>query len=107
MVASSATDIQAPLTVGPVLVAVMINTFLYGLCFLQFITYLTSDTRDHFWLRMLIYWELLVNTVHSILAVYLLWQYAVENYRNPSFLATVPWMIAVTPVVTVLWVVMP
>ncbi|KIK58066.1 hypothetical protein GYMLUDRAFT_45614 [Collybiopsis luxurians FD-317 M1] len=80
--------------VGPMVIAVTINTFLYGLCFLQFIRYFTSASRDHFWTRLLVSWELLIDTCHSAVAVYMLWLYVVDNFTNEGFIVTAPWPVS-------------
>ncbi|KIK58069.1 hypothetical protein GYMLUDRAFT_246431 [Collybiopsis luxurians FD-317 M1] len=91
MAASSTPDSTVQKNVGPVVVAVMVNTFLYGLCFLQFIWYFTSGAQDRISMKIFILWELLVDTCHSAVAIYLLWLFAVDNFMNEAFLKTAPW----------------
>ncbi|KIK52635.1 hypothetical protein GYMLUDRAFT_251010 [Collybiopsis luxurians FD-317 M1] len=72
-----------------------INTFLYGLCLLQFIRYFTtSGSQDHLWTQLLVSWELLVDTCQSAVMAYSLWQHAVDNFLNEEFLETVSWPVA-------------
>ncbi|KIK64606.1 hypothetical protein GYMLUDRAFT_240580 [Collybiopsis luxurians FD-317 M1] len=90
------------MTLGPLLVAVMFNTFLYGLCLLQFITYFTSGTRDRPSIKLMIVWELLVDTFHTALLVYTLWHYVVDNFKNEASFLSNPWPLDILPVMTVL-----
>ncbi|KAJ7670771.1 hypothetical protein DFH06DRAFT_1320690 [Mycena polygramma] len=90
------------LLLGPILLGVSLNTFLYGVCVMQFVNYYTSQRRleDSLSTRYLVAWELLVDTVHSITAIYFLWQYMVDNFLNVAFLETVPWPLAAVPGLT-------
>ncbi|KIK62888.1 hypothetical protein GYMLUDRAFT_41750 [Collybiopsis luxurians FD-317 M1] len=98
MASSSTPDIKV--IVGPILIAVTIKTFLYGICFLQFIWYFMAGTRDRLLMKLFVYWELLVNTFHTALSVYIIWQYVVNNFTNETFLKTGSWPLISTGFMT-------
>ncbi|KII90708.1 hypothetical protein PLICRDRAFT_174084 [Plicaturopsis crispa FD-325 SS-3] len=89
------------LILGPVVTAVVLNTFLFGLCILQFTTFYTSGIKTKPVIRLLVGWVLLLDTYHTITAVYLLWIYTVTNFNNPDILDKSPWPFPSTPIVTV------
>ncbi|EIN14578.1 hypothetical protein PUNSTDRAFT_124062 [Punctularia strigosozonata HHB-11173 SS5] len=85
-------------TIGPVIVGVISNAILYGICVLQFHEYYASCIKDRWWIRGLVHWTLILDTCTS---VYLLWLYAVTNFGSDALLQRAPWPFAQTPVVTV------
>ncbi|KIK64732.1 hypothetical protein GYMLUDRAFT_399842 [Collybiopsis luxurians FD-317 M1] len=94
---------SAHTVVGPLLIAVTLNTFLYGICFLQFVRYFTSGTQDRLPMRLLIAWEVIIDTFHSALLVYMIWQYAISNFGNEAFLLeATPWSLISNPGLTAL-----
>ncbi|KIK64735.1 hypothetical protein GYMLUDRAFT_240696 [Collybiopsis luxurians FD-317 M1] len=97
---NTALDVDVAIIVGPLLVAVMLNTFLYGLCLLQFITYFTSGTQDRMAIKFMIAWELFIDTAHSILSVYMLWAYVIDNFGNKAYLRRNPWHLTFPPTLT-------
>ncbi|KIK58625.1 hypothetical protein GYMLUDRAFT_693480 [Collybiopsis luxurians FD-317 M1] len=93
-------DANVTVIVGPLLIAVMFNTFLYGLCFLQFITYFRLGTRDRLAIKLMISWELLIDTLHTVLSVHILWQFTVDNFNNEAYLLANHWQINITTALT-------
>ncbi|KAF8808871.1 hypothetical protein BYT27DRAFT_7095594 [Phlegmacium glaucopus] len=97
--------IQSPppnidLLLGPLLIAIIFNAFVYGICFLQFTTYWTSKWNDSYLIKLLVGWTFLLDTFHTAALIYMLWVYVVDNLLNPSFLWTVLWPFSTTPIVT-------
>ncbi|KIK64726.1 hypothetical protein GYMLUDRAFT_240685 [Collybiopsis luxurians FD-317 M1] len=88
--------------VGPLLIAVTVNTFLYGVCFLQLVRYFTSGSRDHLSMKLFIAWELVIDTFHSAILIYTMWKFVVSNFANEAFLDTTPWSLTSTPALTAL-----
>ncbi|KIK58228.1 hypothetical protein GYMLUDRAFT_700215 [Collybiopsis luxurians FD-317 M1] len=119
MVASDASVRIAAQVLGPLVIAVtvccysfelllvsfsatQINMFLYGLCFLQFVRYFTSRAQDRLSVKLFVSWELLIDTFQSVILIYMLWQYAVDNFMNEAFLTIVPWPLSAVSVMTAL-----
>ncbi|KAJ7093462.1 hypothetical protein B0H15DRAFT_832419, partial [Mycena belliarum] len=90
------------LLLGPILLGVSINTFLYGICVTQFLTYYLSKRRlaDHWTTRCLVAWEFLIDTFHSAASIYFIWLYMVENFLNAQFLQAAPWPLTAVPLLT-------
>ncbi|KAI0753719.1 hypothetical protein C8Q74DRAFT_332216 [Fomes fomentarius] len=83
--------------IGPVLVGVLLNCFVYGIVFLHWIQYTLGRNKDGRRLRALVHWCFLVDTVHSMTALWLLWHYSVNNFTKVSFLATTLWPVSAAP----------
>ncbi|KII90192.1 hypothetical protein PLICRDRAFT_582952 [Plicaturopsis crispa FD-325 SS-3] len=92
--------VKVELILGPVVTAVVTNAFLYGLCILQFSTFYTSGFKNRPIIKILVGWVLLLDTYHTMTAVYLLWDYVVTNFNNPDILTKSPWPFPSTPIVT-------
>ncbi|KII90194.1 hypothetical protein PLICRDRAFT_53303 [Plicaturopsis crispa FD-325 SS-3] len=92
--------VKVELILGPVVTAVVTNAFLYGLCVLQFSTFYTSGLKNRPIMKILVGWVLLLDTYHTMSAVYLLWDYVVTNFNNPDILTKSPWPFPSTPIVT-------
>ncbi|KAJ7269902.1 hypothetical protein C8J57DRAFT_1323884 [Mycena rebaudengoi] len=90
------------LLLGPILIGVSLNTFLYGVCVTQFMTYFMSKRRleDYQATRYLVAWELLINTFHSMASIYFIWLYMVDNFLNAAFLQAAPWPLTAVPLLT-------
>ncbi|THH17028.1 hypothetical protein EW146_g3708 [Bondarzewia mesenterica] len=91
---------QVELILGPVVVSVTTNVFLYGICVIQWATYYTSGFKDKKLIQILVAWVMLLDTFHTAATVYMLWDYVVTNFNNSAFLDAAPWPFPSTPIVT-------
>ncbi|KAF8631333.1 hypothetical protein AX15_002452 [Amanita polypyramis BW_CC] len=73
-------------TLGPILVGAFLNTYLYGLVSLRFLTYYTSAFEDPLWIRAIVSILFVTDTVHSASLIYLVWVCCVANFTNPEIL---------------------
>ncbi|KAF8901315.1 hypothetical protein CPB84DRAFT_1777556 [Gymnopilus junonius] len=94
------TDIN--LVLGPIVIGTVLNGFIYGICFAQFLTYWNNCFKDTYIIRYLVGWTFLLDTFHSGALFYMLWAYVVTNFGNPIFLTAVLWPFSATPIVTTL-----
>ena len=120
--AGSATQSPANIDflLGPLLIGTIFNAFVYGICFMQFSTYWTSQWNDSYIIkydatfsvycpfrlfghRLLVGWTFLLDTFHTSALTYMLWVYVVNHFLNPSILKTVLWPFSTTPMVTTLY----
>ncbi|KAJ7656533.1 hypothetical protein DFH06DRAFT_1328807 [Mycena polygramma] len=76
---------------GPVIVAVVLNSVLYGICCLQFFEYATTTNRDSRLTKWLVAWIAIVDTFSVCNSASLLWHYAVDNFGNIEVLVQTPW----------------
>ncbi|KAF5379006.1 hypothetical protein D9757_009106 [Collybiopsis confluens] len=95
-------DSTVQTNIGPIVIAVTINTFLYGVCFLQFIRYFTAGHRDILATKLLVCWELAIDTCHSAIGIYTLWLFVVDNFMNEAFIGATPWPIPSVPIFSAL-----
>ncbi|KAF5363647.1 hypothetical protein D9756_000495 [Leucocoprinus leucothites] len=91
---------QFDLVVGPLLMGILLNTYLYGLVTYQFIVYYTSKFDDALWIRAIVGILFVVDTLHSCIAVYGAWETCVTNFANPAHFANVSWTIPFTACAT-------
>ncbi|TEB24020.1 hypothetical protein FA13DRAFT_1739530 [Coprinellus micaceus] len=78
-------------TLGALLVAVFINTYLYGLASFQYGSYYNSKFNDPLWIKLTIGGLFVTDTFHSICILYMAWVYAVDNFANPEGLMRIIW----------------
>ncbi|KAJ7240584.1 hypothetical protein C8J57DRAFT_1371531 [Mycena rebaudengoi] len=88
------------MVVGVYLLGLLFNTFLYGFVLAQFLTYFNTKSNDPLWIRAVVWSLLLIDTIHSAVEVYAVWETGVENYGNLGSLASVSWAIPFTAVAT-------
>ncbi|KAF7360577.1 hypothetical protein MVEN_00789000 [Mycena venus] len=88
---------------GVYYLGIIFNTFLYGLVLGQFfdlfqlkIQRSSLDPKD----RAIVYSLLFLDTIHSIVEIYAVWQTGVINYGNLGIWASVSWTIPFTAVAT-------
>ncbi|KAH9475548.1 hypothetical protein JR316_0012663 [Psilocybe cubensis] len=93
-------QVDVTLVLGPMVFSVVFNAFLYGICVLQFCYYWESRARDTAIIRLLVAWTLLLDTFHTSALSYMIWEYVVVHFNDPSFLSTVLWPFSSTPIVT-------
>ncbi|KAJ7640753.1 hypothetical protein DFH06DRAFT_621401 [Mycena polygramma] len=85
-------------TVGPLLVGILFNTYLYGLVTSQYLDYWNHQFNDALWIKITVILLLLVDTAHSIIGIYELWHLCVSNFTNPSILLVVDFTIPFTAI---------
>ncbi|KAJ7683621.1 hypothetical protein B0H14DRAFT_3059091 [Mycena olivaceomarginata] len=81
--------------VGPILLGVFLNTYLYGLVTNQYINYNSTTTA---WIRAIVIIFFVLDTTHSAVGIYAAWDLCVTNFNNPNILGTVGWTIPFTAV---------
>ncbi|THH27974.1 hypothetical protein EUX98_g6204 [Antrodiella citrinella] len=89
-------------TIGTLLVGIVFNTFLYGLVMFQFAAYWRTKFNDPLPIKLMVLFLFLVDNVHSISVIYMLWEYCVTNFDNPAILTVALWPYTFTPIATAL-----
>ncbi|KAI6155754.1 hypothetical protein BKA82DRAFT_4082463 [Pisolithus tinctorius] len=87
---------------GPLLIGILFNTYLYGIVTYQFASYYRADFNDRFAVKCVVAFLLVLDTVHSIALIYMVWAYMVTNYTNPTALQYFAWPYPFTPIGTAL-----
>ncbi|KAJ7672037.1 hypothetical protein B0H17DRAFT_1084579 [Mycena rosella] len=87
------------LILGPAILAVIVNIFLFGIVFMQAVTYYTSSRykKDSWAIKGLVSWVLLLDTFHSCAVVWGVWEYCINHFGDLVFLGTTPWPLYVLP----------
>ncbi|KAJ7983148.1 hypothetical protein DFH06DRAFT_716207 [Mycena polygramma] len=100
----STTSSAIKLLLGPILIGVALNTFLYGICVTQFVHYYLSkrQNEDSVATRCLVAWEFFIDTFHSAASIYFIWLYLVDNFLNAAFLEAAPWPLTAVPLLIAL-----
>ncbi|KAF9468773.1 hypothetical protein BDZ94DRAFT_540496 [Collybia nuda] len=89
-------------TLGPVLIGIFVNTYLYGFVMFQFASYHNIRFNDPYWIKFPVGFLFVVDTFHSAVAIYLAWEFCVANYANPGALGVATWAYTFTPICTAL-----
>ncbi|KAF9789806.1 hypothetical protein BJ322DRAFT_1105666 [Thelephora terrestris] len=83
---------------GPIVLAVVINSTLYGTCVVQWYNYHTAGYNDPLFTRLLVYWCMILDTTHTAVTVYLLWDFTVGHFGDYSIYQSLPWTYSTTPI---------
>ncbi|KAJ7829222.1 hypothetical protein B0H14DRAFT_2810757, partial [Mycena olivaceomarginata] len=84
--------------VGPILLGIFLNTYLYGLVTNQYINYVNHQFDDPAWIRAVVIILFVVDTTHSAVGIYAAWDLCVTNFNNPNILGTLGWTTSYTAV---------
>ncbi|KAF9448050.1 hypothetical protein P691DRAFT_818260, partial [Macrolepiota fuliginosa MF-IS2] len=90
------------LSLGVLLMGVFLNTLLFGFVTMQFITYYSRNFKDPFWIRLAVATMVVVDTFHSAVVIYMIWEYCVTSFNNPTILNVALWPYTFTPIGTAL-----
>ncbi|KAJ3556094.1 hypothetical protein NM688_g2215 [Phlebia brevispora] len=86
-------------TLGAVFIGNVVAAVLYGTSSLQTYIYF-NRCKDAIWLRMLIFFLWVIDTVHLCLSTYMIYSYAVTDFANPARLNVYPWSLSAIIAVT-------
>ncbi|KAJ7314921.1 hypothetical protein DFH08DRAFT_894197 [Mycena albidolilacea] len=94
--------------VGPILLGIFLNTYLYGLVTNQYINYVNHSecalvselckTNHQSTCRAVVIVLFVVDTTHSAVGIYAAWDLCVTNFNNPNILGTLGWTTSYTAV---------
>ncbi|KAJ7744909.1 hypothetical protein B0H16DRAFT_1889538 [Mycena metata] len=84
--------LQLDLILGPYLLGILFNTFLYGLIMAQFLTYFNTKFNDPVWTKAVVWSLLFTDTIHSAVEIYAAWQAIVQDNGNLASLSAVTWI---------------
>lgn len=87
---------------GPVLLGIFINTYLYGLVSYQYGAYFLTKFDDPLWIKSTVLSLFLLDTLHSAALVWMAWVYLIEGFNDFIGLMTPVWPYPFTIAVTAL-----
>ncbi|KAH6885111.1 hypothetical protein BKA70DRAFT_129356 [Coprinopsis sp. MPI-PUGE-AT-0042] len=73
----------AEASLGALLIAVVVNTYLFGIVIYQYVSYYTSDFHDPLWIKWSLAGLFANDVFHSSLIVYIIWQSFVPTFLAP------------------------
>ncbi|KAH8831084.1 hypothetical protein DL96DRAFT_807808 [Flagelloscypha sp. PMI_526] len=74
-----------------VLLGLSFNMYLYGFVSYQYVAYKTKKFNDPIWLRTLVAVLFVIDTAQTAVELYVVWEFAVENYTQPRILDKIIW----------------
>lgn len=88
------------LGIGPVVVGVLINTYLFGAVTCQYLVYFLHKWNDPLWIRLSVVILCMTDVFYSIAVIQLVWIYCISAINNPVLLEGSKWPLVFTPFVT-------
>ncbi|CAE6398631.1 unnamed protein product [Rhizoctonia solani] len=89
------------LTLGPMFLGTIFNVWLYGIIAIQASTYYASFSRDTLWIKIMVTWLLIVETLNSAFDIGLVWRYTIILFGDLAGLGRSHWFQEPFMVVTV------
>ncbi|KAI0084594.1 hypothetical protein BDY19DRAFT_520122 [Irpex rosettiformis] len=87
------------LILGPLLIGILFNTYLYGVVTYQFALYHKTKFNDPPIIKYMVLFLFVLDTVHSVGVMWMLWGYCVDGYDDPTILTIGLWPYTFTPIV--------
>ncbi|KAJ4476820.1 hypothetical protein C8R41DRAFT_963980 [Lentinula lateritia] len=85
---------------GPIFIGTFLNGILYGILAVQTYFYYQNSSRDARWIRFLVLFILIAETLSSILDFAVIWEPLMEDYGSPTIFQTTPTTFSADPLVT-------
>ncbi|GLB41958.1 hypothetical protein LshimejAT787_1005580 [Lyophyllum shimeji] len=89
-------------TLGGLLLGSLLNTYFYGIVFMQVVAYFGMKFDDPFWVKVFVASLFCLDSVNAASLVYGVWWFAVENHNNPQALRILLWPLPFTIMVITL-----
>ncbi|CEL62682.1 hypothetical protein RSOLAG1IB_05038 [Rhizoctonia solani AG-1 IB] len=90
------------LLLGPILLGTIVNIWLYGIMVTQTTMYYVAFPRDHRWIKILVGYMFVVDTLNSIFDIGLVWKYTITLFGDKEGILVSSWWFNVEPVMTVM-----
>ncbi|KAF8746417.1 hypothetical protein RHS02_00971, partial [Rhizoctonia solani] len=90
------------LLLGPILLGTIVNIWLYGIMVTQTTMYYVAFPRDHRWIKTLVGYMFVVDTLNSIFDIGLVWKYTITLFGDHDGILVSSWWFNVEPVMTVM-----
>ncbi|CAE7081869.1 unnamed protein product, partial [Rhizoctonia solani] len=71
---------EMDLLLGPILLGTIVNIWLYGIMVTQTTMYYVAFPRDHRWIKMLVAYMFIVDTLNSVFDIGLVWKYTITLF---------------------------
>ncbi|CAE6422134.1 unnamed protein product [Rhizoctonia solani] len=90
------------LSLGPILLGTIVNIWLYGIMVTQTTMYYVAFPRDHRWIKILVTYLFIVDTLNSIFDIGLVWKYTITLFGDYEGILTSSWWFNIEPMMTVM-----
>ncbi|KAJ8689748.1 hypothetical protein PTI98_012618 [Pleurotus ostreatus] len=84
---------------GPIFIGFVIKTILYGLILLQAYLYYVTFKKDRLWLKLLIAFLVVADTVNIVFDVVYIYTALIIHFNDPAYLANANWLFATDPAI--------
>ncbi|KAH7337128.1 hypothetical protein B0J17DRAFT_666379 [Rhizoctonia solani] len=89
-------------SLGPILLGTIVNIWLYGIMVTQTTMYYVAFPRDHRWIKLMVAYMFIVDTLNSIFNVGLVWKYTITYFGDYERILVSSWWFNVEPMMTVM-----
>ncbi|KAJ3839519.1 hypothetical protein F5878DRAFT_115314 [Lentinula raphanica] len=85
---------------GPIFIGAFLNAILYGVLSVQTYFYFQNSSRDARWIKILVVFVLIAETISFVLDFGVVWEPLVQNYGSPRIFEITPTTFSADPLVT-------
>ncbi|KAG8686574.1 hypothetical protein FRC08_012437, partial [Ceratobasidium sp. 394] len=85
------------LILGPIVIGTFLNVLLWGILIAQVIRYFIVHKRDKTWIKLMVVWVLLLETVNSAFAIGFVYRYTVTLFGDLDALGHSHWFFHIQP----------
>ncbi|CAE6478081.1 unnamed protein product [Rhizoctonia solani] len=90
------------ISLGPILLGTIVNIWLYGIMVTQTTMYFVAFPRDHGWIKLMVAYMFIVDTLNSIFNIGLVWKYTITYFGDYERILVSSWWFNVEPMMTVM-----
>ncbi|KAJ7134016.1 hypothetical protein C8R43DRAFT_1022196 [Mycena crocata] len=78
-------------TLGAVVLGVLVNSLLFGVVLMQWVSYWGNNFKDSWYIQVLVYWTMFLDTAHTCISWEYIWMYTVRNFGDFDTLVASHW----------------
>ncbi|QRV92307.1 hypothetical protein RhiJN_20325 [Ceratobasidium sp. AG-Ba] len=93
---------RKPYSLGPILLGAFLNVLLYGVLLTQVILYFVVHKKDKTWIKLMVLWLLVLETLNSIFDVGFVYRYMIDLFGNFEAIQHSHWFFHIEPLMTVI-----
>ncbi|KAH7337103.1 hypothetical protein B0J17DRAFT_454199 [Rhizoctonia solani] len=90
------------LTLGPMYLGTIVNVWLYGIIVIQTSIYYVSFPQDAKWIKVMVYWLFVLETLNSAFDIGFVWRYTIIFFGDLEGLRHSHWFLNIEPVMVVM-----
>jgi len=90
----------AEIALGPIFIGTAFNIVLYGIMITQVYLYFNTYKKDHKWLKCLVLFLFLADTINAVLDLVYIYDALIINFNNVEYMAKANWIFGADPAMT-------